>query len=120
MTNNVASVAGGAIYYDVFRPSIKNIYFQNNLAPYGNNIASYPIRVVVQGSSNYQITLSELVSGQLIPDKLVLKLVDFDNQTTTNSIKGSIIIGSTTSNTKVLGRNSESIGNLIAIIFSYN
>ena len=86
-----------------------NNLFQNNSAPYGNNIASYPVRIIAQGDDDYQISINQIASGQLMPNILILNVVDYDNQTVTNLIKGSINITSIEPNTKVLGRNSESI-----------
>ena len=88
-----------------------NLIFQNNSAPYGNDIASYPVRIVAQGSNDFQISLNELTSGQLFTKGLVLNVIDFDNQTVTNLIKGNIVVSIIYQNTKVSGRNSESIIN---------
>ena len=110
-TGNSASKIGGAIYYDVFRPIMTNLIFQNNSAPYGNDIASYPVRIVAQGSNDFQISLNELTSGQLFTKGLVLNVIDFDNQTVTNLIKGNIVVTTIDQNTKTSGRNSESIIN---------
>ena len=86
-----------------------NNLFQNNSAPYGNDIASYPVRIIAQGDDDYQISIYQISSGQLIANTLILNVVDYDNQTITNLIKGSITIASIDLNTKVQGRNSESI-----------
>ena len=107
--NNSAKSSGGAVYYDVFRPNMTNNLFQNNSAPYGNDIASYPVRIIAQGDDDYQISIYQISSGQLIANTLILNVVDYDNQTITNLIKGSITIASIDLNTKVQGRNSESI-----------
>ena len=111
---NTASIAGGAIYYDVFRPIMTNLIFQNNSAPYGNDIASYPVRIVARGDNNnddYHIYLNQIASGQALSNSLVLKIVDYDNQTITNLIKGNIVVSTIDKNTKAYGRNSESIVN---------
>ena len=50
-----------------------------------------------------------------MPNSLILNIVDYDNQTVTSLIKGSITIASIEPNTKVLGRNSESIVNGVSI-----
>ena len=93
---------------------MKNIVFQNNTAPYGNDIASYPVRVVIKGdndNSNYQIYLNEIASGQTLSESLVLKIIDYDNQTISTLIKGNIVVSTIDHNTKAYGRNSESIVN---------
>ena len=88
-----------------------NLIFQNNSAPYGNDIASYPVRIVAQGGNDFQISLNELTSGQLFAKNLVLNVIDFDNQTVTSLIKGNIFVNIIHKNTKASGRNSESIVN---------
>jgi len=45
-TNNSAIIEGGALKYISKRPTAININFYSaNSAKYGNNIASYPIRI---------------------------------------------------------------------------
>jgi predicted outer membrane repeat protein len=39
---NSASLKGGAIYYDTYKPFLTNNTFLNNSAPYGPDLASYP------------------------------------------------------------------------------
>ena len=93
---------------------MKNIIFQNNSAPYGNDIASYPVRIVKQGDDDdddFHIHLNEIASGQTLSESLVLKIIDYDNQTISTLIKGNIVVSTIDYNTKVYGRNSESIVN---------
>ena len=85
--------------------------FTNNTAPYGNNIASYPIRIVSRDSSFGQIVLNDIASGQEISGSIQLLLVDYDNQTTSYLSKGSVTISPLNQTTKVEGLNSESIIN---------
>ena len=87
------------------------LIFQNNSAPYGNDIASYPVRIVAQEDDDIQISLSGIASGQIMINSLVLNVIDFDNQTVTNLIKGNIVVSTIDQNTKASGRNSESIVN---------
>ena len=93
--------------------------FTNNSASYGNNIASYAVRVMVENSTDFAINLNNIASGQVIPDKLVLKVVDYDNQTIPSI--GSITIRDASSNTKVLGATNANIingvGTFSSIIF---
>ena len=45
-SNNFASKAGGALYYDTYKvSSLGNAVFDNNSATYGNDIGSYPISI---------------------------------------------------------------------------
>ena len=113
VSNSSAVFAGGAIYYDVYRPTINNLIFNNNTAPYGNNIASYAVRVMNEGSLDYKILLEDIASGQTIPKKLVFKVVDYDNQTIPSS--GSISIKPYNSETKVLGATNTNIVNGVGV-----
>ena len=72
--NSVAEVKGGAIYYDLYRPVFNNISFSNNSAQYGNDIASYPIKIKLRGSDSDQIILQNVVSGQIHSQHLNLSL----------------------------------------------
>ena len=53
--NNTSSKQGGAIYYDLYRPNMTNVIFINNTAPYGPNIASYPVKIVLANSNTTDI-----------------------------------------------------------------
>jgi predicted outer membrane repeat protein len=44
-SSNSASVKGGAIYYDTYKPFLTNLSFNNNSAPYGPDLASYPTQI---------------------------------------------------------------------------
>jgi hypothetical protein len=44
-TNNKASLYGGAIHYNMFKPVTNGNTFEGNEAPYGNNIASYAFKI---------------------------------------------------------------------------
>jgi len=61
-SNNSASLKGGAIYYDSFRPNITNSTFLNNSAIYGPDVAGYPIKIVQEDGSS-TITYEEVASG---------------------------------------------------------
>ena len=51
-TANIAKTEGGAIKYTNIIPNIQFCQYQKNYAVYGNNIASYPIRLSFQVYSN--------------------------------------------------------------------
>lgn len=56
--NNSASWEGGAIKYNLYPPVISNCSFESNSALYGNNIASYPVKMVLDKTE-----IDQLVSG---------------------------------------------------------
>lgn len=63
-SNNRALRRGGAYYYPWVRPEFQNLSFSNNMAPYGNNIASYPIKFTVNKTEPItSVILKDLVSG---------------------------------------------------------
>ena len=76
----MASEQGGAIYYNFRRPDIIGINFTNNVAAYGSNIASYPVRVVNDEAINERIELTNIASGIQYSGTLKLSIVDYDNQ----------------------------------------
>jgi len=61
--NNSASICGGAIHYETYRPILSNNTFEGNTANYGPDIASYPIKIKVKGSDVKQIVLDNIGSG---------------------------------------------------------
>lgn len=73
--NCSASIKGGAVFYDMYRPeSLLNNLFSNNNAAYGQNYASYPTMLTILNSSTQWS--SPLVSGQIVDDDLVIGLLD--------------------------------------------
>ena len=62
-SNNPATLKGGAIYYDSFRPTITNTNFLNNKAVYGENIAGYPVRIAYGNNKETSITYEDIASG---------------------------------------------------------
>jgi hypothetical protein len=101
--NNSASVKGGALNYNHYKPFLFNLSFSNNSAPYGPNVASYPARIKPRNETEI-ITGSNQVNSNLIK----FSLLDTEDQIINNdqspiSIKSSAqvsIIGSTTQNVK--------------------
>ena len=79
---NYAVEQGGAINYDFRRPEISNnIIFIENVAQYGPNIASYPVRIVNSVNMNDPIVLTNVASGLVYQETIRMLLIDFDNQT---------------------------------------
>ena len=109
--NNIASQNGGAIYYDQYRPEMTNVTFINNTAPSGPDISSYPVKVVLTGTNSSFINLTNVASGQTQDVNLKFSVVDYDNQLSTTTSGGRIIISSAVNNTSVLGLSSAGIVN---------
>ena len=78
--SNTATSQGGAIYYNYNRPNMQNITFINNRASYGNNIASYAVKIRFEGRPYDHVELNNVTSGSIYP-QFKLSLFDFDDQT---------------------------------------
>lgn len=103
--------SGGAIYYDVFRPIMENITFEGNIAPYGPDISSYPIKIILKGSTNSEILLEGVASGQTLTEVLIFQIVDYDNQIYANEAASSIKINNIDENSEVSGATSQALIN---------
>jgi len=101
--NNTAIQQGGAIAYDLYRPTMENLTYEGNTAPYGQNVASYPIRVIMQGNSNNEITVDNVGSGITYPSVIKLALIDYDRQEITIENTTQIKITSRTAGSSVSG-----------------
>ena len=80
-SNNRAIYKGGAINYENKRPEISNNMNCNNSASYGSNIASYPVKIVENGTLKTSTYLSDVSSGVALEKNLVFAIQDFENQT---------------------------------------
>lgn len=78
--------------YDFKRPTIENITYGNNQAPYGPDIASYPVKIRFQGSNSDDMVLNDVGSGILYPNTLSLALMDYDNQVMVLNNENQILI----------------------------
>lgn len=107
--DNRATREGGAIYYDSFRPIMTNLTFINNTAPYGNNIASYPVKAILSNGTSGSFSISDAPSGQEYDQVLTFSLVDFDNQVISSQTSGSMSIIPVTPGANALGFSSTSI-----------
>ena len=112
--NNRATEKGGAIAYNLYRSEMVNVTFVNNTAPYGPNIASYPVKVVLEGTNSSALELNDVASGQLISDEIKLSVVDFENQITSTNIKGFVSIEPIELDTDSDGQSSEGLVNGVA------
>jgi len=122
-TNNSATQEGGCIYYNYKRPSLLNITQQNSSAPYGSFIASYPVKIRIEGAASDQIEINNIGSGIRYPQILKLSLLDVDDQVMIqNNINQIIITPLDSTNSSILGFNSQllksgvsSFNNIIAV-----
>ena len=102
-SNNSASEAGGAFFYDMYRPGLLNNIFYNNSASYGNNIASYPIKIKQKDSNHDQVVLNNIGSGISDNINFVFGLYDYDDQITSLDNVSQITIKSIVNDTLVSG-----------------
>lgn len=89
---NIGKKQGGSIYYSKKRPRFFNNEFENNSAEYGENIASYPIRIKSSENSTYFI-LENVIPQAKRPliSNLSFVLLDYDDQITI-FVSGTVII----------------------------
>ena len=103
---NTAEKEGGAIYYDYNRPEISSNIFVDNQAQYGSDIASYPVKIVNNGSRTDSMSISNIGSGIQYDDTITLALLDYDNQTMVLNDQDSITINpSDFSQSSIFGTN---------------
>ena len=105
----MASEQGGAIYYNFRRPQFHNNTFTDNTAPDGSNIASYPVRIVMDDMTNQNIELDNVASGLVYSETVKLLLVDFDNQEMNLVNDNQIKISPITNGARLLGTDSASL-----------
>lgn len=105
-SNNSASISGGSVQYDLYRPHFENNQFENNTAEYGPNIASYPIKIMLKDTDIDQVVLSDIGSGVEEIMELQLSLNDHDNQITTLENSAQIIIKEIEDSTLVTGQSA--------------
>ena len=102
-TNNLA-VEGGAVHYDLYRPTMdtSNI-FTNNKADYGPDIASYPAYLEFPESS----LLTGIASGQQILTPFRFRILDFDHQVMKIDNTSALIINADEPTLAVTGENQK-------------
>lgn len=76
--DSMATGKGGAILYRNFRPTFKNLTFTGCIAPYGREIASYPVEAKIL--ANPSRTLIDQVSGQDTESTIEIELIDFEGR----------------------------------------
>ena len=87
----------------MYRPGLSNNIFYNNSASYGNNIASYPIKIKQKDSSQDQVVLNNIGSGISDNINFVFGLYDYDDQISLLDNVSQITIKSVINNTLVSG-----------------
>jgi len=104
---------GGAIFYDFMNPIIdEDTTLENNIAFYGSDLASYPVRVGLINSHHSDIIkLSNIASGLSIESGLGLALLDYDDQVFTLDNSSLINILSLNPDASVRGVNVAKVNN---------
>ena len=103
-SNNIAKISGGAIMYDLFRPTFNSLIFSNNTAQYGPNIASYAIKIKIGDTNLNTLTVNNAISGK-VSQTFIFNILDFDDQVMNLDSASKITIKSITSESQVRGRN---------------
>ena len=119
---NRATIKGGAIYFDLYRPILDKNVFDNNQAVYGNDIASYPVKVRLKDTDSNQFILYNAVSGQVYSPALEFQLIDHYNQVILTDSYSKIRISSISNDallegtlTSIVNQGTSSFENLILI-----
>lgn len=110
-SNNSAETQGGAIYYNLNRPVISGLKFENNSAKYGPDIASYAVRIVESGTNSNKVKLNYVASGLLYTEALGFNLVDIDNQIMNLESGNTVKIVAIENNTQVRGTDFSKLVN---------
>lgn len=105
--NNIAELKGGAIYYSLQRPIMKNLSFLNNSAEYGDNLASYPVKIIDYETSIHKISIDSVGSGITHNGIIKVALVDYDHQLMSIEDDANVKIMAMSNSTSVKGTNLE-------------
>ena len=100
---NTALKKGGAIYYDYVRPTMSGIVFQYNVAQYGKNIASYPVKIRMYDNVDDSMSIRTVGSGITYEQTLRFGLYDYDNQIMVLDSSNQIIISPVNTQTSSIG-----------------
>lgn len=101
--NNTATKYGGAIYYNLYRPLLTDNTYLNNSAPYGNNIASYPVKIIYDGSNSTKVHIDDISSGLSYYKELHFRIEGYDGQVVNYLNEQIIKISPTSSQSKIIG-----------------
>ena len=118
--SNSAETKGGAIYYGYNRPMLADMLFSNNSATYGPDLASYAVKIRIQGSDTETIVLDNIGSGIVNEEPFTLELLDFDNQVMILNNENQITISAMNrSQASVSGANSRQLDSGVATFDSF-
>jgi len=104
--NNSAVVKGGGVAWTTVKPLLANLTFSDNSAQYGQNVASYPMQIVldsVQGRSLLPVLISDYPPGQATPVILTASIVDHYGQVYTIDNSSTAALGAINTFSSVLG-----------------
>ena len=88
-------------------PILSGNNFEDNSADYGNDFASYPVRIGLVGSNtNEEIHLKNVGSGILLDQDLKLAFIDYDNQVMNRENTHQILIVPKSLTARVGGTNA--------------
>ncbi|CAI2370626.1 unnamed protein product [Moneuplotes crassus] len=106
-SNNIGYEEGGAIYYNYQPPTMHQTIFSNNSASYGPNLASYPYRIGLKGSTTLDPILLQDIGSGILGDALELVLYDYNNQVMNlDSTSQLVITAASGSNGTIKGTNT--------------
>ncbi|CAI2380707.1 unnamed protein product [Moneuplotes crassus] len=110
---NKAIQKGGSIYYTYNSPLIDyDTVFTDNSAPYGDNIASYPVMIgPVDGKILDNIIIDFVSPGIPIEQEIILALYDGDGQTMVLDNSSQIVITPLSANASIKGISSSILTN---------
>ena len=103
-TDNVAQISGGGVMYDLYRPTMSSLVFDNNNALYGPNIASYAIKIKIGNTTQNTIIVDNAVSGQ-ISQAFTFSILDYDNQAMNLDSASKITIKAQTAGAQINGKS---------------
>jgi hypothetical protein len=112
--NNQAIDKGGALYYGFKRPNFEKIEFSNNTALYGNNYASYAVKIRLNESDTDYMEIDSIGPGIPYYKNISFALLDYDNQTIVTNSENDITITSSSSASAIAGVNSVLLQNGVA------
>ena len=104
--NNTATDKGGAIYYNLQKPTMNLNTFEGNTAEYGPNLASYAVKIVEYHTKSNKVKLENIASGLQYDKELYLSVIDADDQVMNLENEYTINIVASDFNSAVLGISS--------------
>jgi hypothetical protein len=118
--SNTAYDKGGAIYYGFKRPELINVYFFNNSALYGPNIASYAVKIQMQGNESKEMELNNVGPSIPMENSLSFVLMDYEDQVIeTNNVNEITISPVNRSVSSIVGSKSVLLKNGVATFFNF-